>query len=70
MSNTILSIPEALVMQRQKFGRVVVGRDCLYAAARLGCVPVIRNQRRVYFPLASLEKLLSGEVQLPTSKAK
>lgn len=57
----ILTIPEALRYQKELYGRIVFGRDALYAVARAGRVPVVRvGQHRILFPRTSIDLLLSG----------
>lgn len=57
----IMTVPEAISYQRDVYGRVVFGRDALYAVARAGRVPVVRvGQHRLLFPKATIDRLLSG----------
>lgn len=59
----LLNARESVLWQREKFGRVIFGIDSLYAVARTGKIPVVRvGEKKLFFPISSLEKLLSGEV--------
>ena len=57
----VLSIPQAIEYQRAHYGCVAYGRDALYAVARSGKVPIIRNgERRIFFPVGSIDRLMQG----------
>jgi hypothetical protein len=63
MSN-LLNARESVAWQKEKFGRVIFGIDSLYAVARTSKIPVVRvGEKKIFFPVSSLEKLMSGEVQ-------
>ena len=58
----IMTVSEAIGYQRDVYGRVVFGRDALYAVARAGRVPVVRvGQHRLLFPRTTIDRLLSGQ---------
>ncbi len=58
-SNALITVTQALAYQAEQYGRVVYGRDALYAAARDGRLPVVRHgARRLYIPLKDLQALL------------
>lgn len=62
MSKRIFTVREAIEYQKTLFdGRVVYGRDALYAAIRTEMLRSIRvGKRRVFIPQASLDALLGG----------
>ena len=63
--NSLLNIVESLDYQKSQFGRIILGRDALYALARTNIVPVVRvGERKIFFPKTSLDKVFSGEIQL------
>lgn len=65
----LLNIGESIEYQKTQFGRVVFGRDALYALAHTNAVPVVRvGERKIFFPKASLDRVLSGEIQLGGKK--
>jgi hypothetical protein len=55
---------ESVQWQKDRQGRVIFGLDLMYAIAREGKIPVVRvGEKKIFFPVSSLEKLMSGEVQ-------
>lgn len=61
MQKRVFTVAEAIQFQKQEWGKVVFGRDALYAIARRRTVPVIRvGKGRLFFPRTSLEMLLNG----------
>lgn len=58
----LLTIKQAIELQRNRYGRVVYGRDYLYRVARSGLVPVVCNgRRRILFPQTTIDQMLSGQ---------
>ena len=61
MNKRVMTVAEAIQYQKEVWGRVVFGRDALYAIARTKTVPVVRvGKGRMYFPRTSIEALLNG----------
>lgn len=61
MQKKVFTVAEAIEYQKQEYGRVVYGRDALYAIARQPIVPIIRvGKGRIFFPRSSLDILLNG----------
>lgn len=57
----LLTVAEALELQRRDYGRVALGRDALYAAVRSRRLAVVRvGRRRLYIPQHALQQLLDG----------
>lgn len=50
----------ATVTVSEAAGRLGIGRNAAYEAARRGEIPTIRIGKRILVPLAALERLLSG----------
>lgn len=60
----LLTVPEALAYQKEHYGYVAYSRDALYALAKAGTVPVVRpGKRHLYFPISTIERLMSGQVR-------
>ena len=57
----LLSNPEARAYQLERLGRVVLGRDELYARARAGELEHVGSARRFFVKRSSLDKLLGLE---------
>jgi hypothetical protein len=63
----LLNVGEAIEYQKSNHGRVIYGRDALYALAHAKAVPVVNvGGRKIFFPTSSIDRILSGEH--PTSK--
>ena len=61
-SKKLLTIPQAIEYQRREYGHVAYGRDSLYALAKSGAVLVVKvGERKLFFPTAALDRLLTGE---------
>lgn len=61
MQKKVFTVAEAIEYQKQEYGRVVYGRDALYAIARQPIVRIIRvGKGRIFFPRSSLDILLNG----------
>lgn len=61
MQKKVFTVAEAIEYQKQEYGRVVYGRDALYAIAQQPIVRIIRvGKRRIFFPRSSLDILLNG----------
>ena len=59
-----LTVPQAIEYQRNEYGHVAFGRDSLYALARSGRIPTIRNgARKLLFPLSAIDKLMQGSTE-------
>lgn len=58
MNNTLLSNSEARAYQLEKLGRIVLGRDQLYARARAGDLQHVGNRRRFFVLRSSLDRFL------------
>jgi hypothetical protein len=60
--NKLLNVVEAMEYQKSNHGRVIFGRDALYALAHTKAVPVVNvGGRKIFFPISSIERILSGE---------
>lgn len=57
-NNTLLSNKEARTYQLEKLGRVVIGRDQLYARARAGELQHVGSAHRFFVLRSSLDKIL------------
>lgn len=59
----IFTVPEAIEFQLVEYGRVVLGRDALYASVRSGRLPAVRTgSRRIFIPKKRLVELLEGTI--------
>ncbi|WP_157451046.1 hypothetical protein [Deinococcus puniceus] len=64
MTKLLLTVPEAIVYQREKYGHVCFGRDALYAIARSGKVKIVKyRNRKLLFPTATIDLLMKGETR-------
>lgn len=55
---TLLTNREARQYQLEKLGRIVIGRDELYARARAGQLEFVGNKRRFFVKRSSLDRIL------------